>query len=237
MSTMSLDELQQRLGYRFRDEAALAAALTHASAVDPAEPRRSEQLEFLGDAVVGLALSELLMRRYPACAEGQLSKFRAALVNTTSLAAKSKALGLHEALMLGKGEEKTGGRNKSSILAALYESVIGAIFLEAGYEAARTLLEQHFAAEVDDVQVRHSIDPKTELQELCQRLYRCAPRYRVVGQTGPDHARSFVIDVTLNEAVLARGEGQSKRLAEQDAARRALALGPDALERGHDESG
>jgi ribonuclease-3 len=225
-----LDELQQRLGYRFRDLDLLDAALTHSSAMDPSQPRRAEQLEYLGDAVVGLALSNLLLLTYPHCTEGQLSKYRAALVNTTSLAAKSRVLNLPEGLTLGKGEEKTGGRNKASILAALYEAVVGAIFLEAGYEQTQRLLAGHFAEDIAAVAARSSIDPQTELQELCQGRYRSTPSYRVVGEIGPDHARRFVVDVLLDGAILARGEGQSKRLAEQDAARRAMRIGAGVLD-------
>lgn len=229
MSDSLLGELQERLGYRFQDEVLLAGALTHSSAIDPAQPRRAEQLEFLGDAVVGLVLSDLLLREYPDATEGKLSKFRAALVNTASLASKTRTLGLHLAMQLGKGEEKTGGRNKASILAALYESVVGAVFVEAGFDAIRAVIAGHFADDVRNIAERQSIDPKTELQEICQSRYRATPTYRTVSEIGPDHARCFVVDVVLNGAILARGEGKSKRFAEQDAARRALHLGADIL--------
>jgi ribonuclease III len=224
MSESLLDELQDRLGYRFRNQALLEVSLTHSSAVEAEQPRRAEQLEFLGDAVVGLVLSDLLLREYPDATEGKLSKYRAALVNTASLAAKTRALNLNAALQLGKGEEKTGGRNKASILAAVYEAVVGAVFLEAGFGVAHAMIASHFASDIATVAARQSIDAKTELQEVCQSRYRVTPTYRTVMQVGPDHARWFVVDVMLSGAVLARGEGQSKRLAEQDAARRALLL-------------
>lgn len=218
----SLDELQSSLGYRFRDAAALVAALTHASAVQATHVRVSERLEFLGDAVLGLVLSELLIARYPEYDEGRLSKCRASLVNTGSFAAKTRELGLDAHVTLGKGEEKTGGRAKASILAAVYEAVMGAIFIEGGYNTVRGVIEGHFCHAIEALDRTATTDPKTELQELCQEKFRLAPVYRVVEEIGPHHARRFVVDVLLGEQVLARGDGPSKRSAEQAAARRAL---------------
>jgi ribonuclease-3 len=217
-----LRDVEARIGYRFRDPNRMIAALTHSSAVEASQPRSAERLEFLGDAVAGLVMSDLLIERYPEHNEGQLSKLRAALVNTASFAAKARELQLNESLMLGKGEEKTGGREKSSILAAVYEAVLGAIFLEGGYGEARYIVLRHFGAAIDRVGELETTDPKTELQELCQQHHRATPSYRVVDETGPDHARWFVVDVLLGDQVLARGEGGSKRRAEQDAAGRAL---------------
>lgn len=227
-----LGELEQRLGYVFRDPHNLIAALTHSSAGNVSHPRVSERLEFLGDAVLGLVLSDLLLEHYPAHNEGQLSKFRAALVSTTSFAAKARELRLNEHVTLGKGEEKTGGREKASILAAMYESVMGAIFIEGGYGRVREVVAQHFGEAITEVAVLESTDPKTELQELCQQLYRITPVYRVVEEVGPDHARRFVVDVLLGETVLARGEGGSKRSAEQDAARNVLQQSREPLAAG-----
>jgi len=225
----SLDELQARIGYRFRDERALVAALTHASAVQAAHVRVSERLEFLGDAVLGLVLSELLIARYPEYDEGRLSKCRASLVNTGSFAAKTRELGLDVHVTLGKGEEKTGGREKVSILAAMYEAVMGAIFIEGGYNLVRDVVAEHFGPAIEMLDQVMTTDPKTELQELCQEKFRVAPVYRVVEEVGPHHARHFVVDVVLGERVLARGEGNSKRSAEQEAARQALQLPPARL--------
>ena len=224
----ALQELERRIGYQFRDPQKLVAAITHASALDASQPRVSERLEFLGDAVLGLAFGDLLIERYPQHDEGQLSKLRAALVSTTSFAAKARALGLDQAITLGKGEEKTGGRQKASILAAAYESVIGAIFLEGGYETVRSIVSRHFASAIVRVVELDTTDAKTELQELCQQLCRMTPVYRVVDELGPDHARRFVVDVLVGDTVLAHGEGGSKRSAEQDAARHALAA-PERL--------
>jgi ribonuclease-3 len=223
MTAKALGEIEQRLGYAFRDPSHLIAALTHSSAVEAAQPRVAERLEFLGDSVLGLAMSDLLIRHYPDHTEGQLSKFRATLVSTVSFAAKARELGLNEYLTLGKGEEKTGGRDKPSILAAVYEAVMGAIFLDSGYEQVRAVAARHFAEAVEGVGQLAITDAKTQLQELCQERHRVTPIYRVVEEMGPDHARRFVVDVLLGDTVLARGEGSSKRNAEQEAARRALA--------------
>jgi ribonuclease-3 len=228
MAEEPFQALQERLGYRFRDPDNLVAALTHASAAEEAPPRASERLEFLGDAVLGLVFSELLIARYPECDEGRLSKFRAALVRTSSFAAKARDLGLDQCLMLGRGEERTGGRGKPSILAAAYEAVIGAVFVESGYEAVRHIVLRHFGEALAHVGDFTVVDPKTELQERCQQIHKMVPAYHVVRQEGPDHARWFVVEVLLGEAVLARGEGASKRSAEQDAARHALGLAPAA---------
>jgi len=219
----SLAEVQQRLGHVFAEPALLLGALTHGSAAHLPAPRTSERLEFLGDAVVGLALSEMLVRHYPDRDEGALSKFRAALVNTASLAAKAQEVGLDRHMTLGKGEEKSGGRHKASILAATYEAVIGAVFLDAGFDRARAVVGQHFAGAVAAVAHLASGDAKTQLQELCQELYRVTPTYRLVETAGPDHARQFVVVVALNDMLLGRGDGRSKRAAEQAAAAQALA--------------
>src|SRR6185436_9637778 len=171
----SLDELQRRLGYEFRDTSTLTGALTHSSAIESGSIRIAERLEFLGDAVVGLVLSELLVQRYPREDEGRLSKLRSALVSTVSLATKARELGLNEYMTLGKGEEKTGGRQKESILADAYEAVIGAIFLEVGYERIRDVIQEHFAFAIEVVGQLDTTDAKTELQELCQSLCRATP--------------------------------------------------------------
>ena len=222
MNAHAFDALEERLGYQFRDAAGLVAALTHASALTTAPPRASERLEFLGDAVLGLVFSDLLSARYPACDEGRLSKFRAALVRTSSFAAKARELGLDRYLTLGRGEERTGGREKPSILAAAYEAVIGAIFMESGYESVKHIVLRHFDEAIARIGAATTIDPKTELQERCQHIHRATPVYRTVRQEGPDHACRFVVEVLLADEVLGRGEGASKRSAEQEAARHAL---------------
>jgi len=220
----NLEQLQRQLGYEFRDVGSLKAALTHSSALESGGVRVAERLEFLGDAVVGLVLSELLVQRYPQEDEGRLSKLRAALVSTVSFATKARELELNEYVTLGKGEEKTGGRQKESILADAYEAVMGAIFLEVGYNGVRQVIKEHFSFALEAVGQLDTTDAKTELQELCQSLCRATPVYRVAQESGPDHDRRFVVDVLVGENVLAKGEGRSKRSAEQQAALRALRL-------------
>lgn len=220
-----LEALQARLGHRFANVSLLVDALTHASAIEGHEPRAGERLEFLGDAVLGLALSDLLLVRYPEFDEGRLSKSRAALVNTTSFAARARALGLDRVVHLGKGEEKTGGREKTSILAATYEAVMGAVFLDSGYPRVREVAARHFVSLIDQVGQLALADAKTELQEICQQRFRVTPVYRVVQELGPGHAKRFLVEVLLGDCILGTGEGPSKRAAEQEAARRALVEG------------
>lgn len=216
-----LQELQDELEYRFKNPALLLRALTHVSH----EPRRSdghnEVLEFLGDAVLNLAMSDLLIRRNPDKSEGHLSKMRAALVNSAVLAEKAEKLKLGPLLRLGKGEERSGGRHKASILAGAFEALLGAIYEDGGYPAARAVVERYFA---DDAAGRKlgQHDYKTRLQEISQMLFRTPPSYRIVSETGPDHEKFFVTEITVGGKVLGRGEGKSKKQAEQEAAKKAL---------------
>jgi len=224
----SATPLEARLGYEFRDRELLTAALTHASALPPGAVRDSERLEFLGDAVLDLAIADLLLHAFPDWDEGVLSKRRALLVRTTSLAAKARDLGLDEEMRLGRGEDRSGGRAKLSILAATYESVIGALYREAGFARARAVIARHFAAELQAGAAMAAHDWKTQLQEETQASLRTVPEYRLVEESGPAHARRFASEVWINGRCLARGEGSSKREAEQDAARAALgAMGPE----------
>ncbi len=218
----SLRQVQHNIGYRFREVDRLRQALTHTSAIEVQGPRTSERLEFLGDAVVGLVLSELLLNTYPDHDEGRLSRFRAALVNASSFAEMAIYLELDEHVRLGRGEEKSGGRRKESILAAAFEAVMGAVFLDGGYEAVRHVVGDLFEGLVLSVADRETIDAKTQLQELCQQICRQAPVYRVVEEAGPDHEREFVVEALLGDTVLAVGRGRSKRIAEQTAALDAL---------------
>jgi ribonuclease-3 len=214
--------LEERLGYEFHDRSLLDAALTHASALPPGVVRTSEQLEFLGDAVLDLAIADLLLQAFPAYTEGELSKLRAQLVRTSTLAAKARELGLGRALRLGRGEDRSGGRGKMSILAATYESVIGALYRDAGFTRAKAVIRRHFSAELSATHSLTSEDWKTVLQERTQAELRTVPEYRLVEQRGPAHARQFTSEVWVNGVCLARGEGASKRDAEQEAARAAL---------------
>jgi len=181
-----------------------------------------EQLEFLGDAVLGLVVSDLLVAARPDATEGELTRCRAALVNTKALAAKAQQLGLDRLVVLGKGEEKGGGRDKPRILAAVLEAVLGAVFLDGGYGPAKELVVRIYGQDPSRGLTLKEQDPKTSLQELTQRLFRCLPEYEVVGVEGPEHARDFRVQVSIQGTVWGRGSGRSKRRAAEAAAREAL---------------
>ncbi|MGH7896277.1 MAG: ribonuclease III [Candidatus Binatia bacterium] len=228
-----IDELREALetglGYRFVRPDALEVAVTHRSVGDGIH---NETLEFLGDAVLSLAISDLLMREFPAAREGDLSKMRASLVNAERLAQKARTIDLGRWLRLGKGEERSGGRAKEKILAAGYEALLGAVYVDGGYEAARRVVEAHFAGELPrDLEPPGQRDYKTRLQELTQRLYREMPIYALVEERGPDHEKEFVVELSVGGRVHGRGVGRSKKLAEQAAAMEALA----ALDRVEDD--
>ena len=213
--------LEERFGHRFIRAEHLLDALTHRSfAVDH---ENNEKLEFLGDAVLSLAMSDLLMSRFPEAREGELSKIRASLVNADVLARHARAHDLGRLLRLGKGEERSGGREKLSILAAAYEAVLGAIYLDAGYEAARGVVERDFAGDVAEHLRVGLRDYKTRLQEVTQRLFRETPSYTVVEESGPDHEKRFVSEIRIAGQTRGRGEGRTKKAAEQEAAMQALA--------------
>jgi ribonuclease III len=216
------EALETELGHRFERPEYLHVAVTHRS-FSPEVPN-NETLEFLGDAVLALGMADLLMRRFPAAREGDLSKLRAGLVNAETLAQKARALDLGRWLRLGKGEEKSGGRDKESILAAVYEALLGAVYLDAGYEAARRLVETHFAADLTSEAAAGLRDSKTRLQELAQRLFRATPVYQLVEESGPDHAKRFVSELSIAGQPYGRGVGHSKKTAEQAAAMEALDL-------------
>lgn len=222
MSTPDRSVLETALGYRFQRPAYLETALTHRSIATDAE--NNEKLEFLGDAVLSLAMSDLLMERFPEAREGDLSKMRAGLVNAETLAVKARCLDLGTFIALGRGEERSGGRHKESILAAAYEALLGAIYLDAGYEIARTVVTNHFNEDVAGDSLIGLRDYKTRLQEVTQRLFRETPVYALVEQAGPDHEKHFVSELTIGGRACGRGAGRSKKLAEQAAAMQALGL-------------
>ena len=223
---MNLEEvaehIEARLHYRFARLDLLRDALTHTSVIPTARAAPIERLEFLGDSVLGLAITELLVRRDAHANEGDLTLARSRLVNTNALARRARELGLAEAIVLGKGEEKTGGRRKTSILADVFEAVLGAVFLDGGYEAARRVVEHVFDLAEDTAEAATEEDAKTSLQELTQRLFRQLPVYQTLSVEGPHHARHFVVEVSIGERVLGTGSGRSKRTAAQEAARLAL---------------
>lgn len=234
--------IQDRLGYQFRDPDLLEMALTHRSRSTGRGAPNNEKLEFLGDAVLALAVSDLLMQRFPQHHEGELSKLRASLVNARSLADKARALDLGPAIRLGKGEEKSGGRDKESILAAGFEALIGAVYLDRGFVAARRVLARQFANDIRSRGAKAVEDCKTRLQEVTQKVFKTTPTYTLVMETGPDHAKHFVSQISVGGRTFGRGEGKSKKSAEQAAAMEALralraeaqALSPDEATGGED---
>ena len=221
-----LNVLQEELGYNFKDPALLLRCLTHVSYDRQKSGGHNEVLEFLGDAVLDLAVSDLLMQRNPDKSEGDLSRMRAALVNSTVLAEKAALLKLGPLLRIGKGEERSGGRAKPSILAGAFEALLGGVYRDGGYGAARAVVERYFAADVT-VKTLGQHDYKTRLQEISQMLFGAPPVYRVVSETGPDHEKLFVTEIAVGGKVLGKGEGRSKKQSEQHAARKAL----DALKK------
>ena len=216
-----LESLQKELGYHFKDPALLTRCLTHVSYDRQKTEGHNEVLEFLGDAVLDLAVSDLLMRHNPEKSEGDLSRMRAALVNSTVLAEKAAELKLGALLRLGKGEERSEGRGKPSILAGAFEALLGGIYQEGGYQAARSAVERYFLADVSGKQLGLQ-DYKTRLQEISQMLFHAPPNYRVVAESGPDHEKFFVTEISVGGKVLGKGQGRSKKQSEQEAAKIAL---------------
>lgn len=219
--------LEQALGYRFKDAEQLTAALRHSSYVNE-QPGSAladnERLEFLGDAVLNLIVSHLLMIRYPDLAEGDLSRNRANLVNENELARVARKIGLGPHLLLGKGEALTDGREKNSILADTTEAVIAAIYLDGGFDAAFAFVEKHFRGRLRTAtRSPYETDYKSKLQETVQSTYHDVPRYRVVDEAGPDHDKTFRVRMTAAK-ITAEGEGKSKKMAQQAAARAGLEL-------------
>lgn len=217
----SLASLQFALGYVFRDESSLLLALTHKSF---AATQQNERLEFLGDAVLGLVLAEILMVEFPEDPEGQLSKKRASLVNETHLAEIAIGLELGSYMVLGKSELVSSGHAKPRLLASAFEAVLGAIYLEGGIAATKECIEKLFRPSLDtfEGQTLPVVDYKTTLQEIVQGVHKKAPTYDVLDETGPSHARQFTVSVNLGLEVLAEASGPSKKSAEQAAAKLAL---------------
>ena len=216
-----LEALQKELGYSFKDPSLLVKALTHVSYDRKKTGTNNEVLEFLGDAVLDLAISDLLIRRFPERSEGDLSRMRAGLVNSAVLAEKGSALDLGPILYLGKGEERSAGRKKQSILAGAFEALLGGVYRDGGYDPARRIIERYFAGDVIERTLGQQ-DYKTRLQEISQLLFRAPPVYHLLSETGPDHDKCFVTEISVGGKVLGTGEGRSKKQSEQEAAKQAL---------------
>jgi ribonuclease III len=227
------EALDAALGVRFADEAIRAAALTHRSyAFENDLTVTNERLEFLGDSVLGLVVTDMAYAAYPEMPEGQLAKLRAAIVNMGALADVARSLGVGDVVRLGKGEEQSGGRDKASILADALEAVLGAVYLDLGLDVARTLIERLFRPRMEAwVRGEGDRDHKTLLQELASQAVHAIPEYRVV-ERGPDHAKEFTATVAVAGEDLGSGGGRSKKEAEQQAAREAF----ERLSRRHEEA-
>jgi len=227
----SLRELENHLRYRFNETGLLDKALTHksfvhqtdVSQVEPSEKAANEVLEFLGDAVLTLAVSHLLAQAFPDAHEGALSLKRSHLVRQSTLAHLSQGLRLEQYLLLGKGELQNGGRKKSSILANTYEALIGAIYLDSGFDQALKTVEEHLKPHLQsETTAIHVDDYKSLLQEQAQRVHKQSPTYQVMHESGPDHDKRFQASVVVGAEVKGVGWGKSKKEAEQEAAKMAL---------------
>ncbi len=224
-----LSGLEEMLGYSFRDPGLLLKALTHRSYVNEHEGEgleHNESLEFLGDSVLGFLVSSRIFIRFPSLKEGELSKIKAYLVSAANLLQLARRIRLGEFVRLSKGEDKTGGRTKRAILVDTYEAVVGAIYLDGGIEAASSFLVRHVEEILDGLDVKQIIsgDFKSALQEQLHDLGRPEPVYRVVAEIGPDHRKTFVVQVLILNEVVAEASGRTKKEAQQEAARLALRL-------------
>ncbi len=224
--TSRLESLETSLGVLFRDRALLKEALTHRSYLNEHphwSPRHNERLEYLGDAVLELAVSDSLYRTLPEASEGELTAVRAALVNFQSLARLAGAIGLGPYIRMSKGEARDQGRAREVILANAMEAVVGAIYLDAGMAPVQTLVDAHLMPLASDILATKSYkDPKSALQEFVQERYRVTPSYRVLAEDGPPHQRTFTVGVYVDGAIVGQGTGPSKQEAEVDAAKQAM---------------
>ena len=214
-----MEELENRIGYHFTDRELLRQALTHSSFLNEQKIHKSkdyERIEFLGDAVLEMVSSDFLYHRYPEMPEGQLSKLRASMVCEKALAFCARDLELGQYLILGKGEDATGGRQRESIIADVMESITGAIFLDSGLEEARKFIFSFILNDLEDKQL--FVDSKSRLQELVQGKYHDEVHYELIGQSGPDHDKVFEVQVWMGDRLLGTGSGRNKKLAEQQAA-------------------
>jgi len=239
--TSTIEDLQERLRYRFGDPRLLHQALTHVSfghenfQERTLAQRDNERFEFLGDAVLDLVISDLLLESFPDAPEGNLSKMRAAVVNEKTLYEIAKSLHLSHIIKLGKGEIRTGGADKPSILSSAFEAIIASIYIDGGFNAVypvvRYLFAPLFKAENCPISFQ---DHKTKLQEVVQGRFRVTPTYHLISSTGPDHAKTFRVEVRMKDVLLAVSEGASKKESEQNAAKEALNHLPESFEKSGD---
>ncbi len=210
----------QILGYTFKDKELLRTALTHSSYANEYSVQSNERLEFLGDAVIGCVTAKVLYNHFPDYPEGNLSKIKSAIVSRENLGVFARNINLQDELLLGKGEESSGGRDKMSNLSGAFEAVIGAIYLDSGYTKVYTVISKLISECLN--QNSFDDDYKTNFQEISQKLFKSIPRYKVVQEEGPSHNKSFYVEVEINKKVFGNGCGKSKKSAEQEAARKGL---------------
>lgn len=220
-----MNSLERNMGYTFKNPSLLKTALTHSSYANEAGKgtKYNERLEFLGDSVLSVIVSEYLFEAFPNMPEGELTKLRASLVCEKSLAKFSEKLGVGDFLLLGNGEENSGGRTRPSILADAFEAILAALYLDSDMECARTYVLDFVKGALKESKPSFK-DYKTMLQEIIQQNREETVRYHLVGEHGPDHDKRFVVEVHLNSNVIGHGEGRSKKEAEQQAAKEALEL-------------
>jgi ribonuclease-3 len=225
--SMDLATFEQRIGVSFGDKGLLEQAFTHRSFLNEhrdLKKEHNERLEFLGDAVLELVVTDFLYAKYPENPEGELTAYRAALVNTISISDAASKLGMNDFLLLSKGEAKDTGRARSIILADAFEALIGAIYLDKGYDAAKDFIAAQLFHKTEEVVAKRLWqDAKSRFQELVQERMSVTPTYEVISQTGPDHDRTFTVGAFISGTKIATGEGSSKQEAEQHAAEKAIA--------------
>ena len=220
-----MEQLEQKIGYQFRDRSLLKQALTHSSYANEQKIHKTgdyERLEFLGDAVLELVSSEFLFNEHKNVPEGELTKLRASMVCEPSLAFCARDIELGQFILLGKGEESTGGRGRDSITSDVMEAVIGAIYLDGGMEPAKEFINRFILSDLEDKQLFY--DSKSTLQELIQGKMKKELRYELLEESGPEHNKIFRVSVFMEEECLGEGEGRTKKAAEQQAAYKALLL-------------
>jgi len=242
---LPIEDIQRTLNYVFKQEGLLIEALTHRSFLQgqgPATVQHNERLEFLGDAVLGLVISERLIAIFPQSTEGELSKLKAGLISRVTLAKAAKRLTLGQWLRLGRGEEVSSGREKHSLLANALEALIGAVYLDSGLEAARQVITRALATEIGSLRERPGLtgdeDWKSRLQEWVHKHEGTNPQYRLIQESGPDHQKLFELTVEIHGTIMGRGEGRTKKEAEQRAAEQAYMQvgrqGSDGMKNSHE---
>lgn len=219
----NLENIQKKISYKFKKLEILIEALTHRSYRGSRKITNNERLEFLGDAVLELCVTEMLFFKFPNLPEGKLTSYRSSLVKTQSLADESSKLGIGDFIFMNAGEEKTGGRTRPYILANTLEALIGAIYLDSNYATVKDFIKTNIFYKIDSIiETNADEDPKSKLQEIAQEEFKITPRYSMIKASGPDHKKKFWMAAFLNDTKISEGVGASKQIAEQNAARKAL---------------